>query len=237
MPTWIIETDLNAACEAVAMAAEQAGQQVLRWSTGDPIPVVADSIFLGSLTVCPQMPGTIGDPVNLQVSHWLELVGELALNQVITTTAAGSLSPATVPWSRVFVRPDSAMKPFSGRVLDRAQLSPAAIDLGFYFEDPDLPIVLAEAIAITNEWRFVAVAGKLVATSGYVADGRETKDSTPPPGAVAVAQQALDLSPEPTVVIDICQTVSDTFKLVEYNLFSGADLYGCDPAAIVAAFA
>ena len=37
--------------------------------------------------------------------------------------------------SRIFVRPDSPLKPFSGRVLDRDSISLAALDHGFYFDD------------------------------------------------------------------------------------------------------
>lgn len=129
------------------------------------------------------------------------------------------------------------MKPFSGRVLDREALAPAALDQGFYYDEPGLPVVLAPAVAIRREWRFVAVAGQLVAQSGYAADaGRVGFATTAPPEAVEIARQALERSPEPTVVIDICELADGGYRLVEFNLFSGADLYDCDPNAIVAAF-
>ena len=36
---------------------------------------------------------------------------------------------------RIFVRPDSPLKPFSGRVLDVASVTLRALDHGFYFDD------------------------------------------------------------------------------------------------------
>lgn len=237
MPTWLIETDLNPACEAVATAAVKAGHRVIRWSTGDRIPRVPAPIFLGSLTECRIMPGVQGDPDRLRVSSWLPRVADLALNTEVISTTAGDVSPDLVSWPRVFARPDSAMKPFSGRVLDRQALSPAALDLGFYYDDPALPVVLAPAVSIRQEWRFVAVNGVLVAESGYRVDvGRVGQATVAPAEAVEVARQALMRGPEPTVVIDICELERGGFRLMEFNLFSGADLYTCDPAAIVEAF-
>ncbi len=35
----------------------------------------------------------------------------------------------------VFVRPDSPLEPFSGRVLERGRISLQALDHGFYYDD------------------------------------------------------------------------------------------------------
>ncbi len=233
---WVIETNLNDACEAVAAAAKEAGHRVIRWSFGQRIPNVDNSIFLGSLTECPNMPGCQGNPELLRVSSWMPIAAHLALNQDLAFTTAGEVKPSTVLWSQVFVRPDSAMKPFSGRVLNREDLCPEALDIGFYYKDPNLSVVIAEAVSLEQEWRYVAVNGQLIAHSGYLADNRTALMCTPPEQATRVAQAALDVSPEPTVVIDICKTSNGDFRLVEYNLFSGADLYACDAKAIVQAF-
>lgn len=236
MTTWIIETNLNSACEAIACAAEWAGHKVIRWSFGQPIPNVNDAIFLGSLTECPNMPGCQGNPESLMVSNWMPMVADLALNRDALFTTVELCQTNLLPWPRVFVRPDSAMKPFSGRILNQEELSPKALDIGFYYNDPSLPILIAEAVPLEQEWRYVAVNGQLVAHSGYLADGRTALTSIAPEQATEVAQAALDVSPEPTVVIDICKVTGGDFKLVEYNLFSGSDLYGCDPEAVVDAF-
>ncbi len=235
--TWIIERELNQAAERVAVAARDAGHRLLRWSPGEPI-VCAEGescIFLGSLTACPSVPGVIGDPERLRVSAWLPRVEALVLNREVLHTTVGDVASLELPWSRVFVRPDSAMKPFAGRVLEREQIDPGALDHGFYYENLDLPIVLSPAQEVVEEWRFVAVERQLVAESGYQADGRTGEVRAVPEGARAVAVAAAARSPEPSVVIDVCRTDGGDFSLVEYNLLSGSDLYACDATAIVAA--
>lgn len=226
----IIERGLTSAARRLAETAERAGHLVVTWGDGDPIPT--GDLFFGSLTVCPRMPGVIGDPEKLKVSHWLPLVEDIALNSEVVYATVGTLPYPE--WPVVFVRPDSAMKPFAGRLLDRNDLSPAALDHGFYFDNLDLPVVLAKEQKVTEEWRFVSVAGQVVASSGYTAN-REALLSRVPKQARAFADEAARRSPEPSVVIDICQLVDGSFKLVEYNLLSGADLYGCNPKDIVAA--
>jgi len=231
---------LNEAAERVAKAATEVGQEVLRWTDGDPVPAPADPcVFLGSLNACAFMPGVLGDPDRLRVSHWLPRVRDIALNATIVPTTVGQLAPLELPWERVFARPDSAMKPFSGRVLETSKLSPAALDHGFYFDDLNLPVVLAEAVEVLEEWRFVAVERQLISHSGYRADGRRAVETEPAEGALNLARDAAQRAPEPTVVIDICR-ISDAdrpFRLVEYNLFSGSDLYACDAEAVVGSIA
>ncbi len=236
-PTFIIETEVNAAAERCADAARAAGHRVVRWTPGEPPPAAPDPIFLGSLTGCRDMPGVVGAPDRLRMSHWLPAVADIALNRDVVWSTVAAVAALDLPWPRAFVRPDSAMKPFAGRVLDRDALSPAALDHGFYFDDLDLPIALAEARPVVQEWRFVAVDRRLVARSGYAADGRQAEARTPPPAAVALAEDAARRAPEPSVVLDVCATADGGCHLVEYNLLSGSDLYGCDAAAVIAALA
>ena len=239
LPTWIIETELNAAAERAAEAARARGCRVLRWTSGDPRPTPPSGacVFLGSLTACPGMPGVIGDPARLRVSRWLPLVGALALNREVVFSTVGEVARLELPWQRVFVRPDSAMKPFAGRVLAREQLAPAALDHGFYYEELELPVVIAPARPVVEEWRFVIVRRRVVAACGYSADGRAGRVATPPAAAYDVAERAAAVSPEESVVADVCRLEDERLFLVEYNLLSGADLYECDADAVVSALA
>jgi hypothetical protein len=51
------------------------------------------------------------------------------------------------------------------------------------------------------------------------------------------AEIATELTPPQRVyVLDVCET-EDGYRLLELNPFSGADLYGCDLDAVVAAVA
>lgn len=53
---------------------------------------------------------------------------------------------------QLFVRPDSPLKPFSGRVLDVTAISLRALDHGFYYEDETLPV-------IADPWPTLAASG------------------------------------------------------------------------------
>jgi hypothetical protein len=138
--------------------------------------------------------------------------------------------------NRVFVRPDSALKPFAGRVVATTQLTLAALDFGFYYDDPDLPVVVAPVRQIGREWRHVIVDRTVVAGSEYVAAGRQARPSQERGAAWELAAgiaSSLD-PPEAVYVMDVCEVDGD-LRLLELNPFSGADLYACDAGEVVAA--
>ncbi len=134
----------------------------------------------------------------------------------------------------VFVRPDSPLKPFSGRVLRCDQISLAALDHGFYYDDPEIEVVVAPVRRIDREWRFVIVGRDVVAGSGYIADGRlATEEDAEGRSWRFAAEIAAQLpSPDPAYVIDVCDC-DGGLRLLELNPFSGADLYACDGTEIV----
>ena len=135
-----------------------------------------------------------------------------------------------------FVRPDSPLKPFSGRLLTRDEVSWEAIDYGFYYDNRDLVVVVSEPRSITAEWRYVVVDQRVVAGSAYAAQGRAALPDSPEGAPWRFAQEvasALD-PPEEVYVLDVCEA-DDRLHLLELNPFSGADLYACDPGAVVRA--
>lgn len=138
--------------------------------------------------------------------------------------------------AEVFVRPDSPLKPFSGRVLPVRDITLAALDHGYYFDDPHLAVVVAAKRAVGREWRYVVVDRRVVAGSRYAADGRTAlpDDPTGEPWAFAAAVAAELTPPEPVYVLDICEDAGE-LRLLELNPFSGADLYACDATAVVTA--
>ncbi|EMI19076.1 hypothetical protein RMSM_03993 [Rhodopirellula maiorica SM1] len=137
---------------------------------------------------------------------------------------------------QVFVRPDSPLKPFSGRVLDVDSISLEALDYGFYYEDDTLPVVVAPVVDVGREWRFVVVEGHVVAGSGYDADTRRAADAGDDTDARDLAVQVASSMQAPAAVytLDVCQ-VGDDYRLIELNPFGGADLYDCNAVAIVKA--
>jgi len=138
--------------------------------------------------------------------------------------------------NQLVVRPDSPLKPFSGRVLDVDAISLRALDHGFYYEDETLPVIAAPVADVGREWRFVVVEGVVVAGSGYNADTRSAGASGEDTEARKLAEEiASSMAPPAAVyVLDICK-VGDDYRLLELNPFGGADLYDCDASAIVEA--
>lgn len=137
---------------------------------------------------------------------------------------------------QLFVRPDSPLKPFSGRVLDVTAISLRSLDHGFYYEDETLPVIAAPVADVGREWRFVVVEGRVVAGSGYDADTRTAAASGGERSPRAFAGEIASVleSPAPVYVLDICQSGVE-YRLMELNPFGGADLYNCDAVAIVQA--
>ena len=135
-----------------------------------------------------------------------------------------------------FVRPDSPLKPFAGRVLARDAVSLAALDHGFYYDDEHLPVVVAPLRSVGQEWRFVVVDREVVAGSGYLAEGRRAVAQAPDSEAWRFAAQVASEmeQPEPVYVLDVCET-PEGLSLLELNPFSGADLYACDLGAVAQA--
>lgn len=159
---------------------------------------------------------------------------------VFTTVREFVAAPREVAGSigssgRVFVRPDSPLKPFSGRVVELDGLSLAHLDYGFYYDDDTLPIVIAPVLAIGQEWRFVVVGGEVQSGCAYdspTRTGRSSLGDLPITRAREIAR-VMDVGVS-TFVLDLCE-VGGEVRLLELNPFSGADLYDCDPRPIVRA--
>jgi len=46
------------------------------------------------------------------------------------------------------------------------------MDHGFYYDDPEIAVVVAPVQQVQAEWRFVVIGKEVVTGSGYVADSR-----------------------------------------------------------------
>lgn len=252
--TWVLEGDVFADGDrALAAAVLEAGGRVIRWTDewwadgrwperpGEAV------VFHGSLMNAdriarelPWRPGAICSSDRFACSAWWPpAADDLVTPRFAFTTVADLASDGPPPefGARVFVRPDSPLKPFSGRVLERDRISLATLDHGFYYDDEQLPVVVAPAVEIGAEWRFVAAAGQVVAGSEYLPEGRSAGAPTPPDHEAwryAADVVARLRQPDPVFVVDICET-PDGLHLLELNPFSGADLYSCDRSSIVAA--
>ena len=103
-------------------------------------------------------------------------------------------------------------------------------------DEVDLPILVAPVRSLGREWRYVVVAGEVVAGSAYASAGRRAAPDEPrgEPWRYAASIASSLEPPEPVYVLDVCED-DGGLGLLELNPFSGADLDACDADAVVAA--
>lgn len=253
--TWVLEpTVFPARYGEFRNAIKEQGHRELIWqdawweSRGYPDLSKERVIFHGSLgnadRICRELnwsPGSYCQTERFFCSNWYPLANRWLLNDRWHKTTVRELTENAQAVTcqlgegqSVFIRPDSPLKPFSGRVLATHQITQRSLDFGFYYEDLDLPIIIAPVKSIRNEWRLVIADRQIIAGSGYSAEGRHPI-ANPLPDAVFQygADIAMELEPpERVYIMDICET-ADGLRLLELNPFSGADLYACDPHQVV----
>ena len=253
--TWVLEREVfSDDHEGLRLAAESAGQDVVNWDdlwwSNGAWPRLPERpvIFHGSLgnadrvrSDLPWNPGAYCNTDAFSCAAWYPQVSKSLLNQRHTFTTVRRFTEDPVSHfeelacaNAIFVRPDSALKPFSGRRLTREEVSPAKLDHGFYYDDLDLPIVLALPQEVQREWRLVMVDGAAVTGTSYLAESRTGESSRLPAEVQDFAEQvagSIDVG-DPVYILDVCET-NEGLRLLELNPFSGADLYLCNRRAIV----
>jgi len=250
-PTWALERGVfSSGDETLRAAIIRAGGTILDWSDawlvdGRLPDVPGPVVFHGSLANADWIareaqwrPGAFCASDRFACSSWHPAVRDLLLTPTSVLTSVSELVATGAPevfGDRVFVRPDSPLKPFSGRVLERASITLESLDYGFYYDDADLPVIISPVVDVYAEWRLVVVGGTVVAGSGYAADGRTAGASIeadhPARRFGAGVLDSLPL-PESAFIMDVGEG-PDGLRLIELNPFSGADFYGGDSDAIV----
>ncbi len=139
---------------------------------------------------------------------------------------------------RIFVRPDSPLKLFTGQTASRATFAADVEFMGFYEFPASALVVVSSPKQIVNEWRFVIAGGKVVAGCQNKRAGQlEYRPEYRSP-CVRILPQKLRHSiyqPDPVWIADICQSAQGEFRLLEIGGFSFSDLYSCNKAAVVTA--
>lgn len=221
------------------------------WSNGKWDMFSRDSpvVFRGSLanaaTVRREIPWRPGAYCNLDAfscSAYYPGAAQWILNRQWQVMPAKVLLQGRPPLAgtdenpMLFVRPDSCLKQFSGRVARWADMSWKTLDYGFYFSDEDLPVMVAPARPVGAEYRIVVVRGAVVTGSAYEAASRAPSEDDVPETVVQLAKEIAAKMPPPddAYVMDICEAEGRLW-LLELNPFSGAELYGSNPASVVRA--
>ena len=254
---WVLETGVFAdGLAEMARAVDASGGTVRRWDD-DSWPATehaelsdAPVVFHGSLGSAVRVraetqwsPGAFCDVEALRCSAWYERAAAWLLHREwVTCTVdqlvndrARVLGPLGAT-PRVFVRPDSPLKPFSGRVLEADDITLASLDHGYDFDDTSIAVVVAPVRDVDREWRHVVADGRVVAGSEYDPAERSAVRADPSCASWTLAQHIARSMPppEPVYVLDVCESDGDLY-LLELGPFSGADLYACDRDAVVAA--
>ncbi len=252
--TWVLEPEVFPNGDVLCLAAIAAGHRVVDWSDrwwsgGGPPALPEPVVFHGSLGNADRIareggwrPGAYCSTDRFRCSSWYPGAASWLVHERWELLPAARLvAEADAVLERfggadaaVFVRPDSPLKPFSGRVLRRGQISLAALDHGFYHDDPEIAVVVAPVRALTAEWRYVVAGRAVIAGTGYAAVGRAATPADPGgrPWQFAARVAAAIEPPDPVYVLDVCEA-DGVLRLLELNPFSGADLYACDGPAIV----
>jgi hypothetical protein len=136
---------------------------------------------------------------------------------------------------RIFVRPDSPFKSFTGQLVSRERFEADLEFIGFYNVPPGAIVIVSRPQEIVAEWRFVAAEGTILTGSRYKSGGKFEPDPSVEPAARKLAEEIATgpWQPDPVWIIDICETVEGQFRLLEIGGFSCAGLYKCDLAAVV----
>ncbi len=259
--TWILQPDtFGEHYRAFERAIDAAGHSRIEWmeewadldaaALRARLAVEGPAVFHGSLSAAHSVhsksdlkPGAYCDEQAFRCSSWYPRAEPWLVHRAWVKCTAQELVDAPLekaghllaPESRqVFVRPDSPLKHFSGRVVDLDSLTLESLDHGFYYDDAEIDVIVCPIEDIGREWRFVVVGGEVVAGCGYEASSRAATDVSDVPfdRAAHIARELA--APEDVYVLDLCESRGE-LRLMDLNPFSGADLYDCDPASVVSA--
>lgn len=246
---WLLETGVYGETHPLASYAIAQGQNVIMRDSFKRLgPIQGPVIFHGSMNTARELcradayyPGSACDEESHTVTHVTRQLGPLALNDVHVLTTVRELIHAPVGIasllgrSEAFVRPNSPLKHFSGRTIELdAALQPEDLDFGIYFEDFDLPIIVAPPKEIKEEWRVVVRGQEPIAIAPYDAKTRRSSFSANRPHEAwqFAFEAASRIQPKDWIyMLDVCLTPQG-FRVVETNPFSGSDLYGMERAVI-----
>lgn len=137
---------------------------------------------------------------------------------------------------RIFIRPDSPLKLFTGQLARRDTFSADLEFMAFYEFPPSSLVVVSTPKDVAKEWRFIVANRKIMAgcqyRNGADLDYQPSYDNNAYELAKSIA--SIDYEPDPVWVMDICRTSDGGYHLLEIGGFSFADLYACDMNAVVA---
>jgi hypothetical protein len=154
---------------------------------------------------------------------------------------------------KIFIRPNSGTKEFTGMVCSYDTFEESIALAGFYDVESDLLVLISSVKDLKNEWRFVVVDQKVVSGSLYRSwdhpekrkKGITTKDyvlmhsrslweGCDDKEAWKTAQECAEkYNPDMVWTIDVAEIEGNTYKVLEIGCFSCAGMYGNDLKTVV----
>lgn len=135
---------------------------------------------------------------------------------------------------RVFVRPDSCNKIFTGTTCTFTNWEKDIEFLGFYDVQPEELVLVAPYKHIDEEWRMVVVDNKVISGSMYRDSSGERLEpaGNPQIGYVQDVLNNIDYNPDRAWTLDICKS-GGMYHVLEVGSFSCAGLYVAPKEPIV----
>lgn len=136
--------------------------------------------------------------------------------------------------TKIFIRPNSGAKLFTGGIFDILDLEKEFDELNL---KPEELLVVSSPKEIAWEGRFFCKGDEIITYSTYQLQGNITKIPSVPEGSLRMAQEVVDYFPffDKYYTVDICSPDLKSFYLLEFNGFFSSGLYECDKKKIVEA--
>jgi hypothetical protein len=261
MVNWILEDGVFG-CSITPLAAEIRKQgfnvKIIDYARGITdyehfFPPTECVIFYGSLYIAEQIlsrgltwiPGIIGTIEHYyctayypHLKPWL-LNAEghiLPLSELFSAAVGNFKLPLDLEQDkRLFIRPNSPLKPFAGGLHSPKTLTDLdSFMRRYYLEDPNMLVVVATEKPIEAEWRVIIAEKQVLCASQYRQFGKPYYQSGMPAivqqVAEAVAQQ--QWQPDSIWVLDLCCSDNEAYVL-EIGFLSCSALYQCDLSLVV----
>jgi hypothetical protein len=138
---------------------------------------------------------------------------------------------------RIFVRPDSPLKLFTGQTAGSDTFEADLEFMGFYEFPPESLVVVSPPKEVAAEWRFLVAGSRVITGSLYKRDGKLAIEPADDRAALVLAEHvaATEYQPDPVWMLDVGRTAAGDYGLLEIGGFSFSDLYATDKDAVVEA--
>ena len=259
---WLVDTAMNLVDDSffdicsrlkvpVKTLDSSSSDYFLKADLSDYFPKKSCVVYLGSIGSVPNVfrqgwfPGAYRDLEPLQCSSYIAAINQksdillnrhyffLPLSELATQISFIQKQFCLLD-ERIFIRPNSGNKVFSGQTINTENIE-NEIDLlkkTYKVDDSELCLISSnKKDLIEAEFRFVVVDGKVSAGSKYLPEEKTVKFRH---SAFTFAQKCATLyQPDSVFTLDVCRLNNGDYKLIELNSFSCAGLYQCDYEDII----